>query len=104
MMKIELRGLAADDALAKYAEQRILSWIGYLERGLTSMTVCFANETGRGGPQTRCRVVARPVRWATVVAEETDVDPYAAVDRSVERLANVITQLSQARPIQRGAA
>lgn len=104
MMRIELRGLATDDALAKYAKQRILSWIGYLERGLTSVTVCFANETGRGGPQTRCRVVARPVRWAAVVAEETDVDPHAAVDRSAERLAEVLAQLSQTRPMQRGAA
>lgn len=104
MMSIELRGLVTDDALARYAKQRIVSWIGYLERGLTSVTVCFANETGRGGPQTRCRVVARPVRWATVVVEETGVDPYAAVDRSAERLANILTQLSQARPIQRDAA
>ncbi len=104
MMRIELRGLAADDALAKYAELRILSWNAHLGRGLTTVTVCFANETGRGGSRTRCRVLARPVRWANVVVEETDVDPYAAVDRSAERLANVLAQLSQARPIQRGAA
>jgi len=38
--------------------------------------------TGRQprNPHTRCRMLARPVRWADVVVEETDSDPYAAID------------------------
>ena len=107
-MRIELRGLAANSDLAKYAEQRILSWIGYSERGIAAVTVCFADETGSGTPRTRCRMEARPVARAkvavNVVVQETDVDPYEAVDRSAERLSSVITQLSQARPVQEGAA
>jgi len=107
-MRIEVRGVEASNDLATYAERRIWSWISYAERGLTSVTVCLKKETGNGGPKTRCRMEARPVPRSkvavNVVVQESDVDPYEAVDRSAERLSIVIAQLSQARLIGREAA
>ena len=92
-MRIDLHGVAGDQPLKTYAEQRIRSWIGHLERDLGVVTVCLANVSGRGGFHARCRIVSRPVPWANVIVEEMDVDPYTAIDRSAERLADLVALL-----------
>jgi ribosome-associated translation inhibitor RaiA len=98
MTRIDMHGVTGDQALKTYVEQRIRFWIGHLERDLEVVTVCLAVEGSRVGPHTRCRMIARPVRWADVVVEETDTDPYAAIDRSAERLADLVafTRLERA--------
>jgi ribosome-associated translation inhibitor RaiA len=97
MTRIDLHGVAEDQALKTYVEQRIRSWIGHLERNLEVVTVWLARTGSRGGPHTRCRMMARPVPWADVVVEEMAVDPYAAIDRSAERLADLLTLARRAR-------
>ena len=95
LTRIDLHGAAGDDALKAYAEQRIRSWIGRSGRDLELVTVwvtvCLAKEGDRSGAHARCRMMARPVPWAKVVVDETDVDPYAAIDRSAGRLADLVS-------------
>jgi ribosome-associated translation inhibitor RaiA len=97
MTRIDLQGFAGDQALKTYAEQRIRSWIGHFERDLELVTVCLANEGDRDGFHARCRMMARPVPWANVVVEETNVDPYAAIDRSARRLADLVASAGRGR-------
>ena len=92
MARIDFHGVPEDQALETYAEQRIRSSVGHLEHDLDVVTVCLTKEGYRGGLHARCRMVTRPVPWADVVVEETDVDPYAAIDRSAERLADIVAQ------------
>ena len=91
LTRIDLHGVAGDNALKAYAEQRIRSWIWRFARDLELVTVRLAKEGDHGGFYARCRMMARPVPWANVVVEETDVDPYAAIDRSAERLADLVS-------------
>ena len=100
MTRIDLHGVAGDQALKTYAEHRIRSWIGHLERDLEVVTLWLANERRRGGLRARCRMTARPVPWADVVVEETGVDPYAAIDRAAERLADLVALARRERAAQ----
>ena len=95
MTRIDLDGVVGDQALKTYVEQRIRSWIGPFERSLEVVTVCLAREGRHDGRHTRCRMIARPVRWADVVVEERDADPYTAIDRSAERLAGIVSLTRQ---------
>ena len=100
LTRIDLHGAAGDDALKAYAEQRIRSWIGRSGRDLELVTVCLAKEGDRSGAHARCRMMARPVPWAKVVVDETDVDPYAAIDRSAGRLADLVSLARRERVYQ----
>ena len=93
LTRIDAHGVAGDKALKAYAEQRIRSWIWHFARDLELVTVRLAKEGDHGGVYARCRMTARPVPWANVVVEETDVDPYTAIDRSAERLADLVALL-----------
>ena len=75
MTRIDLHGVAGDQAIKTYAELRIRSWIGHLERALEVVTVSLENKGDRVGLHARCRMMARPVPWANVVVEETYPDP-----------------------------
>jgi len=97
MTRIDLHGVAGDQDLKTYAEQRIRFWIGHLEHDLEVVTVWLAYEGDRGGLRARCRMRTRPVPWADVVVKETSVDPDAAIDRSAERLADLVDRSRQER-------
>jgi hypothetical protein len=88
MLTIDYRGPSQDPDLRIYAEQRLLSWIGDVGRAVPAVTVCLDRWTEGGKPRVRCRMVARPLRWATVAVAKTDADPYAAIDSCAELLAS----------------
>jgi len=103
MIRIDWHGAARDQALKTYVEQRIRSF-GLLDPNLGVVTVRLAHGSGLGGFHARCRMMARPVPWADVVVEETDVDPHTAIDRSAERLADFVALARRARDGQSGTA
>jgi ribosome-associated translation inhibitor RaiA len=86
-------GFKTSQPLRVYAEHRVLSWLGHLERNLDVVTVQLVSEDGPDGRRTRCRLLARPVRGANLavdlVVEETSADLYEAIDRAPERMARV---------------
>jgi len=88
MLTIDYRGPSEDPSLRVYVEQRLLSWIGHFGRTLPAVTVCLERRTERGERRVQCRMVARPLSWATVAVTTTDADPYAAIDGCTERLAS----------------
>lgn len=102
MMKIEFRAGPEDEGLREYVDGRLWSWIGHLERDLDVVTVCLSRH-GTGG-RSRCRMVTRPVPWTDIAVEEADVDPYAAIDRSTERLTKHLELVLRAGIGERGAA
>jgi ribosome-associated translation inhibitor RaiA len=91
-MWVDLRGsgFEGNEPLRTYAEQRLRSWLGPLERGLDVVTVCLARHDGPDGRHTQCRMLVRAMPWADVVVQEAAPDIYAAIDRTAERLAHAI--------------
>jgi len=87
MLTIDYRGPSEDPSLRVYVEQRLLSWIGHFGRALPAVTVRLERQTEGGEPRVRCRMVARPLSWATFAVTTTEADPYAAIDGCAERLA-----------------
>jgi len=102
MLTIDYRGPSDGPNLRGYVEQRLLSWLGHFGRALQAVTVRLERRTEGGGPRVRCRMVARPLRWATVAVAETDADPYAAIDGCAERLASHLALPRQADLPTRG--
>jgi ribosome-associated translation inhibitor RaiA len=91
-MWVDLRGsgFEGNEPLKTYAEQRLRSALGPLERGLGMVTVCLARPDGTGVQRTQCRMLVRAMPWADVVVQEGAPDVYAAIDRSAERLAHAV--------------
>jgi ribosome-associated translation inhibitor RaiA len=87
--------------LRVYAEHRVRSWLGHLERRLDVVTVQLAKEDGPEGRRTRCRLLARPLRGASLVVdlvvEETSADIYEAIDRGPERMARAFKLATRKR-------
>ena len=109
-MKIILSGVGfkTSEPLRAYAEQRVLSWLGHLERRLDVVTVQLATEDHPEGRRVRCRLLARPVRGASLavdlVVEATSADIYEAIDLAPERMARAFELATQnrRRPVQAG--
>lgn len=93
-MRIILTGVEfrTSKPLRVYAERRVLSWLGHLERQLDIVTVQLAQERGPEGRRTRCRLMARPARGATslvvdLIVEEASADVDEAIEHASERMA-----------------
>jgi len=91
-MRIILSGVGfkTSEPLRAYAEQRVLSWLGHLERELEVVTVHLASESHEEGQRTRCRLLARSRAGARLVVEETSADVYEAIDGAPERMARAL--------------
>ncbi len=103
-MRIILSGVGfkTSEPLRAYAEQRVLSWLGHLESELEVVTVQLASESHEEGRRTRCRLLARSVAGARLVAEdlvveETSADVYEAIDRAPERMARAFEMATRKR-------
>jgi ribosome-associated translation inhibitor RaiA len=102
-LRIILTGVEfkTSEPLRAYAKQRVLSWLGHLERRLDLVTVQLAKEPQPEGQRTRCRLLARPVAGASLavdlVVEETSADLYEAIDRAPERMARALELATQKR-------
>jgi ribosome-associated translation inhibitor RaiA len=95
-------GFKTSEPLRAYAEQRVLSCLGHLERRLDVVTVQLVKEDHPEGWRVRCRLLARPVAGARVVVEdlvveETSADVYEAIDRAPERLARAFEMATRKR-------
>jgi len=95
-------GFRTSEPLRVYAEQRVRSWIGHLERSLDVVTVQLATESHPEGQRTRCRLLARPVAGPILVVEdlvieETSADVYEALDRAPERMARAFELATRKR-------
>jgi ribosome-associated translation inhibitor RaiA len=91
-MRIILSGVGfkTSGPLRAYAEQRVLSWLGHLERELEVVTVQLASDGHEEGWRTRCRLLTRSVAGASLVVEEASADVYEAIDHALERMARAL--------------
>jgi ribosome-associated translation inhibitor RaiA len=83
-------GFKTSEPLRAYAEQRVLSWLGHLEREIEIVTVQLASERRGEGLRTQCRLLARPVGGECLVVEETSADVYEAIDGAPQRMATAL--------------
>ena len=90
-------GFKTSEPLRAYAEQRVLSWLGHLEREIDIVTVQLASESHEEGLRTQCRLLARPVGGECLVVEETSADVYEAIDGAPERMARALELARQKR-------
>jgi len=97
-------GFKTSGPLRAYAEQRVLSWLGHLEREIEMVTVQLTSESDGDGLRTQCRLLARPVGGECLVVEETSADVYEAIDGVPERMATALTlaRRTRWRPAQAG--
>jgi ribosome-associated translation inhibitor RaiA len=98
-MRIILSGVGfrTSAPLRAYAEQRILSWIGHLEREIDIVTVQLASQRHGGGLRTQCRLLARTVGGECLVVEETSADVYEAIDGAPQRVARALDRARRKR-------
>ena len=96
-MTIEVRLQGCEERLRHYVEQRLLSHVGDLDRALRQVTVCVSRLPGQ---HYRCRMVAHPLPWASMVVEEQDGDVYAAIDRASSRLERTVRVAMRVSPVR----
>lgn len=105
-MRIILSGVGfkMSEPLRAYAEHRVLSWLGHLDRELEVVAVQLVSEGHQGGRRTQCRLLARPVGEESLVVEETSADVYEAIDGAPERMARTLrrSRHSRRRPAPAG--
>jgi ribosomal subunit interface protein len=90
-------GFKTNEALRTYAEQRVMSWLGHLEREVEIVTVQLVSESQEEGLRTQCRLMARPVGGERLVVQETSADVYEAIDGAPERIAKALEIAVQRR-------
>ena len=93
-MDIEIRtqNVELSDALRHYIERRLGYAVRPFRRNLDAVTVRLIDLNGpRGGVDKRCRIIATQHPIGTLLAQATDVDLYAAVDRPAHRLERTIS-------------
>jgi ribosomal subunit interface protein len=83
-------GFRTSEPLRTYAEQRVLSWLGHLEREIETVAVQLTSASDEEGPCMQCRLLARPVDGQRIVVEETSADVYEAIDGAPERMARAL--------------
>ena len=97
-------GFRTSEPLRVYAEQRIRSWLGHLEREVEMVSVQLATQRHGEGLRTRCRLLARPVGGECLVVEEANADVYEAIDGAPQLMARAFerNRRKRRRPARAG--
>ena len=97
-------GFKTSEPLRAYAEQRVLSWLGHLEREVEMVSVQLATQRHGEGLRTRCRLLARPVGGEGLVVEEANADVYEAIDAAPQLMARALerNRRKRRRPARAG--
>lgn len=90
---IQSRGFTLTDALLKYSEQRLLFSMSYFSVHIKRIDVRLSDINGpRGGSDKRCHLKVIIPGLPDIVVEDTEVDMYAAIDRSMDRARRTIAR------------
>ncbi|HEU4539012.1 MAG TPA: HPF/RaiA family ribosome-associated protein, partial [Polyangiaceae bacterium] len=104
-MKFEFRSVnvPVSEALRGHVSKKLDFAIGRFARRVVRVVVRLADVNGpKGGPDKRCRIVARVAPTQHVVVEATAADAYTAVSRAALRLdEGVARALTKARSVIR---
>jgi ribosome-associated translation inhibitor RaiA len=86
-LSIRTHGWEAGPDLRAYVERRLGFALGRLGPRVRAVTAYLEDVNGpRGGPDKRCRLVARLAGGADVVVEDTGSDAQELIDRAANRL------------------
>lgn len=88
-MKIELRSsnMPISDAMREHVGRRIDFAVRRFARHIERIVVRLADVNGpKGGPDKRCRIIARFAPRGSVIVEATDADAYVAASQAAIRL------------------
>jgi ribosomal subunit interface protein len=94
-MRIDVRGhrVELQPALGSYAERRFLTALQRFKERVPSVTVRLIDDNGpKHGVDKRCQVSVLVLRAKPVLVEETDADPYRAIDFAADRAARAVTR------------
>jgi ribosome-associated translation inhibitor RaiA len=102
---IRIQKLDLMQAVAAYIERRLRSSAGAFERYIHRVSVRLSDTNGERGVANKCcRITAHFGRHETVIVEEVDSDPLAAVDRAAERLIRTFARrLRRSRVLRAGS-
>ena len=84
--ELRLYNINAERLLLNYIERRLSFALSHLGERVGRLTVRI-NSTGSGRKDLTCRIIADLHLLGTVMAEATETDAYAAIDRCAGRLA-----------------
>ena len=96
-MKVDIRGRSFDvsGAFRDYAERRLEFGLGRLQHRIVRVRVWLTDLNGpRGGVDKRCRIEVVG-RQATVAAEASSDNAYAAIDLAADRIRHVARRLAE---------
>lgn len=90
---IRTRGLTGERSLREYAAQRLQRALGRFTGELRAVTLRVADVNGpRGGVDKACRVVVHGRRIGAATVDGVSTDARAAVDETVDRVAEAIAR------------
>ena len=91
-------GFAMTDAILAHVEARVESALGPFSRWVLRATVRLEDvNADRGGADKRCSIVVALRRHDIRVAEATNEDLYAAVDKAANRIRRSVRRASKRR-------
>ncbi len=98
-------GFKTSEPLRAYAEQRVLSWLGHLEREIEIVTVQLASERPERAYARSAGCSRDPWAGSGLVVEETSADVYEAIDGAPQRMARAFDRArrKRRRPAHAGA-
>jgi putative sigma-54 modulation protein len=99
MVKIQIRerNVEVGDDLRSHVERRLGFELARFGQRIARVIVRFSNPHGKGGTDRRCQIHVG-LRSRSARVEETNADPFIALDRAAERLCrSVVSVLERER-------
>ena len=102
--RISLRGVLNKSELHEFVDRRIAFALARFASRVRGVSLTVTDENAeRGGIDTLCRIVAKLDGSTTIVLEQTDSDPFAAVATACDRARRAVSrELKRARPSKPG--
>jgi putative sigma-54 modulation protein len=90
---IQTRGFSMTDSLLNHTQRRLLFSLTFFKNKINRVIVRLSDVNGpRGGSDKRCHLQFKLEGLPDVVIEDTEVDLYAAIDRSIDRARRAVAR------------
>lgn len=90
---IQTRGFSMTDSLLSHTQRRLLFSLVFFKNHINRVIVRLSDINGpRGGSDKRCHLQFKLEGLPDIVIEDTEVDLYAAIDRSIDRARRTIAR------------
>ena len=90
---IQTRGFSMTDSLLDHTQRRLLFSLAFFKNHINRVVVRLSDVNGpREGLDKRCHLQFKLYGLPDIVIEDTEVDLYAAIDRSIDRARRTVAR------------